>query len=133
MSGIEGIGGRVHLRPEDDETTKAIVERDAKVAISGNDKTWRQTKTEQQSHVGVVDAFHAGHAAFEGAEISGAVHGGKLGAIGGADATRSSSRSSRTALTSLSSARSTCPGATKRSGSRRTSPTSHASMVTPSE
>lgn len=84
MSEVSGVGSRVHLRPDDDESTTSIVARDTKVAIRGNDITWRQEKAAQQAHVGVIDALHIGHAGFEGAELSGAAHAGRAGVIGGA-------------------------------------------------
>lgn len=84
MSGIEGVGGRVHLRPEDDETTTAIVRRDTKAAISGNDATWREMKTEHQEHVGVAGGAELAVTGLHINEIGGIVHLGAAGAIGGA-------------------------------------------------
>lgn len=76
MSGIEGVGSRVRLSREDDETTQAIVERDTKVSIEGQDQNWRELKEHQQTvreNLGCL-ALHAGHAALEGAEMSGLSH-----------------------------------------------------------
>lgn len=85
MSGIEGVGGRVRFTSEEDETTKAIVERDTKVAINGNDKTWSQVKGHQQ---GAIESLWNGrgsleHTVTEITEMSEAAEGGAEGAIAG--------------------------------------------------
>jgi hypothetical protein len=106
MSEVSGIGARRHFSVEEeealrqDESTSSVVKRDAKVGVEiyGTDRSWRATKHHQQGFVhGVVGTMangaEIGHAAFEGAEIAGAVHleniavlgaaGGILGAVGG--------------------------------------------------
>lgn len=91
MSEIGGVGARRHFSADEeealrrDESTSSIVKRDAKtnVEIYGTDRSWAATKHHQQTHVGLGGALEIGHAAFEGAEIAGAIHAGALGAIGG--------------------------------------------------
>lgn len=96
MSTVNGVGTSRHFTPEEEETlrrdesTSAIVKRDAKtsVDISGTDRSWRATKEAQQRHFGWAGVIEGGHAAFEGAEIAGAIHlqgaAAQAGVIGGA-------------------------------------------------
>jgi hypothetical protein len=74
MSGIEGVGGRVRFTSDEDEATRNIVERDTKVGISGNDKTWSQTKAEHQTHVGIWEGAHVAVDTFEAAKAAEAIH-----------------------------------------------------------
>lgn len=76
MDGVSGLSSRVRLSPEDDEETQAIVARDTKVTIKGTDGTRAQLKEHQQSVEENLAqlGFHVGHAAVEGAEISGLSH-----------------------------------------------------------
>lgn len=93
MDGVSGVGSRIHLTEDDDRRTSTnIVERDTKVAIRGDDGSWREVKADQNSfgeeapHI----AAHAGHAALEaldGAEMlfgGGALAGAGVGALGAA-------------------------------------------------
>ncbi len=92
MSEVGGVssGARRHFSEEDevalrkDESTSSIVKRDTRsgVEIAGNDRTWRETKTEQQKHVGLADVRDVGHAGLEGAELVGIAHFGAAGVIG---------------------------------------------------
>ena len=86
MEAVSGVGSRVHLRPEDDESTRAIVERGTKVTVRGDEATWRELKKEQQGHVGAIGAVHLGHAALEGFEGMEVLFGGGTiaGLAGGA-------------------------------------------------
>ena len=91
MSEVSGVGARRHFSVEEedalrrDESTSSIVKRDAKtsVEIYGTDRSWAVTKHHQQGHVGVGGGLEIAHAAFEAAEITGAIHAGVAGAIGG--------------------------------------------------
>jgi hypothetical protein len=91
MSEIGGIGTSRHFTPDEeealrrDESTNAVLQRDAKtqVAIHGHDRSWRETKHEQQEHVGVAGWLERGTTAFEAAEIAQALpHSAVLEAIG---------------------------------------------------
>jgi len=70
MNGVSGVGSRVHLTPEDAESTTGIDERDAKVTIHGYDKRFAQVKEGQQGHFGLWDAASVGHAGYEGVELA---------------------------------------------------------------
>lgn len=93
MSEVSGVGARRHFSIDEeealrrDESTNSIVERDTKVGVDiyGADRSWRATKDHQQSfvHDPIGGGLEIGHAAFEGAEVVGAIHVGVLGAIGG--------------------------------------------------
>lgn len=53
MTTVNSASNGWHNRQWDnEESTAAILKRDTGTDIHGNDKTWRETKTEQQSHVG---------------------------------------------------------------------------------
>ena len=85
MSDVSACGSRsAYFNREDEEalrnepTPTAILDkarRDAgvggpRVEVRGDDKTWRETKTEQQGHVGVAGGVSIGHAAVEAAHMA---------------------------------------------------------------
>ena len=93
MSEISGVSGASRYFSADEEeklnkeeSSSSIVKRGtgAKTEIRGDDKTWRETKNEQKSHVGASGAAHIGHGAVEALELGGLIHLGALGPIGGA-------------------------------------------------
>lgn len=55
-----------------EESSSTIVQRDTGVEIHGRDRTWRETKTDQQGHVGVGGGLELAVAGLKGAEIAGA-------------------------------------------------------------
>jgi len=85
MSDVSACGSRsAYFSREDEEdlrkepTTTAILDkarRDAgvggpRVEVRGDDKTWRETKKEQQGHIGVGGGVSIGHAAVEAAHLA---------------------------------------------------------------
>jgi hypothetical protein len=56
-----------------DEATSAIVAKGGGADIRGTDRTWRQTKDEQQGHVGLVSGLALGKDVYEAAELGGAL------------------------------------------------------------
>lgn len=54
----------------DEESTSAILKRDTGVEVHGNDKTLRDTKTEQREHVGIAGGVELGVTGMKGFEIA---------------------------------------------------------------
>ncbi len=93
MSEVGGVGARRHFSADEeealrrDESTNSVVKRDAKtnVDIYGTDRSWVATKHHQQSPMDNKAAvLDVAHVAFEGLEMTGVVHLGAAGPIGGA-------------------------------------------------
>lgn len=73
---ISSVGEWRNKQWTNEESTNAILQRDTGVDVHGSDKTWRETKTEQQTYVGAVGAAKCGLTGLEAAEIAGVIHGG---------------------------------------------------------
>lgn len=77
MSEVGGIGARRHFTPDEeealrrDESTNAVLQRDAKTqaAIHGHDRSWRETKHEQQGHLGMGGGIELLHTSLDAAEL----------------------------------------------------------------